>query len=80
MALTPTTDIGADLGKVLLLRRPQSAGFTVGDFFTALRRLGIRDTDELSSIEYGVGQMGNGCISADVDEHGRLEIREGTGR
>ena len=80
MAAPVTTNIADDLSRVLRLRCAVSTGFTWGDFQDAVARLGIRRTDELSSIEYGCGQMGNGCISADVDDHGKLEIKEGYGR
>lgn len=50
---------------------------TVGDFINALHELGIRDSDPLASIEYGVAALpSTGWIEAERDEHGGIEIRE----
>lgn len=51
------------------------AGYTFGSFIAAVRALGVTDDMPLSSIEFGVAQSGNGCITVDI-EQGAIEIRE----
>jgi len=63
-------------------RNTAYAGRTVGDFIKALRELGVRDDDVLSSIEYGIGRtrFSTGYIHAERDENGDWEFREVTAR
>jgi hypothetical protein len=46
------------------------------DFKHAMQLLGVKDTDPLASIEYGVSADGVGAIKAERDEQGAIEIRE----
>jgi hypothetical protein len=56
--------------------RPPFAGWTFGSFVDACRRLGLRDNDPLSGIEFGVVQAGSRClVMSQEDEHG-WSIRE----
>lgn len=54
------------------------AGFTVGDFLKALRELGIRDSDLLTSIEYGIAQAGTGELCVERDLAGAITVHEVT--
>lgn len=74
-----TTNIAADCRKVLRLRTPQFVGCapTLGEFIEALRRLGLRDDDVISSIEFGVSAAGSASVMADTNEHGHFDIKEG---
>ncbi len=49
---------------------------TFGEFVKAARDLGIRDSDPLASIEYGISGTGTGYIRSERDDDGALEIRE----
>lgn len=72
--------IGMQLGNAILHAvnggRTVKAGLTVGDFIDALHQLGVRLTDPLSSIEFGVSRFGSGQLVAERDEHGGVEVRE----
>lgn len=51
------------------------AGTTWGDFQGAMRDLGVKDSDPLSSIEHGVAAMGSGYLVK--EDHGDgVEVRE----
>mgnify|MGYP001606329850 FL=1 len=56
-------------------RRGVYAGQTWGDFQAAMLQLGMKDSDQLASIEYGIVQMGAGRLMRDDTEEG-VEIRE----
>jgi len=57
-------------------RNTAYANRTVGDFLNALRQLGVRDEDDLGSIEYGISQFHTAHICVERDEHGAWEVRE----
>lgn len=74
-----TTDdrtIGADLQRSLVARRGVFAGRTWADFKRAIEGLGVTDSDEIESIEYGVIVTGTGLLTREDSDHGRVEIRE----
>lgn len=56
-------------------RRGVPAGQTWGDFQIAMSQLGVRDSDVIGSIEYGIGIFNTGLLVRD-DEGGQIEIRE----
>ena len=65
-----TVNVKAALVTSLNARRGVSAGTTWGEFQAAMRDLGVRDRDTLSSIEYGVAAKGSGLIVRDDDDDG----------
>lgn len=76
---TERPDGMADLERKLRARIGVPAGLTRGDFQHALDLLGVKLSDPLSSIEYGVSVNGTGRIVRDDDasnDRGGVEIRE----
>lgn len=74
--VTTNRSTSADLKASLIARGGAvGMGLTFGDFIDACRRLGIKDSDALSSIEIGISQFGGGYITRDPDADG-VEIRE----
>lgn len=57
-------------------RRCVYAGLTWGDFKKAVEALGVTDTTDLGSIEYGITKYGGAHVIADQDDCGAVEIRE----
>jgi hypothetical protein len=75
--MTTNETVARDLARSLEARlNGTEAGSTFGDFILACRQLGIRDSDPLGSIEYGIAQIGTGRVITDRDEFGAVEIRE----
>lgn len=74
------TALGLRLGNMIaaagLARRVAYANQTFGDFVAAAKELGVKDSDVLSSIEFGVSQYGSGLLQADRDDSGAVELRE----
>lgn len=75
--VTTNRTIGRDLRASLAARTGVRAGCTWGDFTRAVEGLGVRENDQLASIEYGVAQDGNGLLLMDTDDAGCVDIREG---
>lgn len=74
-------DVGLKLGNAISQivnadMRTAYANRTVGEFKRALELLGVKDSDPLASIEYGVSQYGSGYVRLERDEDGAIEIRE----
>ncbi len=72
--VTTNDTILADLEKSLRARTGVPAGLTWGDFQHAMRLLGVKDSDTLSSIEFGISQYGTDHIVR--EDHDGVEIRE----
>lgn len=78
---TAEEDLGIRLGNAMshAINGPVSkayVGHTWAEFKAAVDALGVKDSDTLGSIEYGVSKFGVGFITKDVDEIGAIEIRE----
>ena len=74
--MSATANIEAALVFSLNARRGVPVGRTWGDFQAAMTQLGVKDTDELSSIEVGIARTGTGLLIREDDDHGRVEVRE----
>ncbi len=57
-------------------RASQYAGGTWGDFKKAVEALGVTDTTNLGSIEYGTSQFHSGYVVVNDDDLGAADIRE----
>lgn len=77
---TAAEDVGLKVGNAVIhavnSRATWDAGRTFGDFVRACYALGVRDTDPLDSIEYGVSKLGRGVIQAERVAGGAVEIGE----
>lgn len=72
--VTTNQTIAEDL-RASLRARGVPAGTTLGDLIDALQSLGLRTSDPLGGIEYGMGQGGSGRIFAEWED-GCYVIRE----
>ena len=69
-------DLEVALVYSLNARRGVPAGRTWRDFQTAMAQLGVQDSDEISSIEYGVAQDGTGLLIREAERDGQINIKE----
>lgn len=68
--------VRARVAASLRAQRGVPAGTTWGDFVAAMAALGVAQGDTISSLEYGISQVGSGRLVLDRDDSGAVEIRE----